>query len=201
LVDGITIRRDSPADGIAFVTLGLEGRRALRAAGVACPAGACADGAAAVAVRRRAAPPGGALQGVVEEVEGGMIAGWARDAGRPDAPVALELAADGEVIARTVADRSRPDLDMAGLGACAFRLRFEAPPQARLLTLSRAEDGADLNGSPILLPPPTGSGASVSAAAAAASRPIDAASLLAGLADTLAFTAGLTRPPSRREPV
>jgi hypothetical protein len=76
------------------------------------------------AIRRRLAARAGApvtavrpadLLGHVETFERGLLRGWARDAGSA-APVELEVIADGETVARVIANRYRVDLDHAGIG-------------------------------------------------------------------------------------
>jgi hypothetical protein len=96
-------------------------------------------------------------RGHIAEVSTHEVAGWALD--DSGAPVALEVVAEGLVIARGVADMFRPDLAMAGLGEgrCGFLLPFRPPLPAwrdHLLHVRRASDGAELPGSPLLLPRP-----------------------------------------------
>jgi len=79
----------------------------------------------------------------------------------PTLPIPLEIRANGTLIAHTLADLARPDLQMAGLGtgSCAFAVTFRQPLPANrdhLLHARRATDGTDIPGSPMILPRPRG---------------------------------------------
>jgi hypothetical protein len=78
------------------------------------------------------------------------------DPARPGEPVELELVLDGEVLGRFHADRHRADLQQAGLGdgRLAFTVRIPGGLSLhaeRVIELRRAEDGAQVPGSPVVL--------------------------------------------------
>jgi hypothetical protein len=168
LVNGSTIRT-APARAATFVrvVLGVDG--ALDVAGLACPTRPrpfdprqavalrmLADRLAGSVADRLAGSAGtapGQLAGKIEEAGAGSVIGWALDGSRPDAPVPLEVAANGVPVAWGFASLRRPDLEMRGLGggACAFAIRFAPLALPAWLTVRRATDGADVPGSPILL--------------------------------------------------
>jgi hypothetical protein len=74
--------------------------------------------------RRRASTA--AMQGRVEAVVDGRVAGWAFDPAHPDRRVPLKVSVDGEPVGDTVADLPRPSLaaDGIGDGRHAFLLRL-----------------------------------------------------------------------------
>ncbi len=198
LVDGAQVRRDHATAGVTYVEIGLDRRCVLSLDGIGYGVGGHTPTArGAVALRRRLGTPGGALRSQIEAVTAGRVVGWALDADRPTARVALEITHNGEPIAWGFADQRRPDLEMAGLGdgACAFDIRFDAPPGGGVLEVCRATDGTQLNGSPVLLaaatPAPLGEAvrAAVARAATPAAR-LDLAAILSEAATTLAINAG-----------
>jgi hypothetical protein len=196
LVDGGAIGR--VAGGACYVTIGLDGPGALVVNGLACPAGVVASAAAAVVRRRGAAV--GALRSQVETVGDGRVVGWALDVACPVARVALEVRIDGVAVGWGIADQRRPDLEMAGLGdgGCAFDIRFDPPPESghgRVLEVRRAEDGSQLDGSPVLLLAPA-AGSLVAALDAAVG--IDVAETLVHGMDAAVLAAALL-PPFRLE--
>lgn len=110
------------------------------------------EGAQLEAVRRRiaaragvtAAPAtSGALRGNVERIEEGVLHGWA--AGRDgQSAVEIEVLVDGEVIARTIANRYRVDLDHAGIadGCAGYTVALPASAESlSQITVRRAADG------------------------------------------------------------
>ncbi len=126
---------------------------ALLVEGLACvsdrPSGRPVPDAALAALRAGIGARGGRryglLEGTVERLDPEGAEGWVRDGAMPGAPVLLALVSDGVAVAHGFADRARPDLAMVGLGACAFRIEANLPPDAtRLLELCRAEDGERL---------------------------------------------------------
>lgn len=56
------------------------------------------------------------IRGTLDGLIGGLVGGWATDAGSPDGRVEVEVLIDGEVVGRSVADRYRQDLAEAGVG-------------------------------------------------------------------------------------
>ncbi len=92
-------------------------------------------------VVNREAASTGTLQGHVERISGGILEGWALDG---DAPVRLEILAEGAAPMPVVADLYRIDLDHAGLndGRCAFRA--ELPAGARQVRVRRLGDGTEM---------------------------------------------------------
>jgi hypothetical protein len=159
LVNGVTVVRVAPAEGVTLIrpssTLTLMAEGLMLPNGRACRPSAGAE--AQLRVARRAGITPGALRGNLEQATSRGVAGWALDTAHPATAVALEVVADGTVVACGLADIQRPDLEMAGLGdgRCGFRLRFSrALPAGRpqLLHVRRVLDGAALPGSPLLLP-------------------------------------------------
>ena len=146
---------------------------------------------------RRTMAGGGRLaemSGWVEAVRPGRVTGFALDGpGR----VALEVRVDGVAVGWGMADRSRPDLAMAGVGDgfSAFDITFEMPGEGGAVEVRRVEDGVVLAGSPVLLAR-DGGGSLVEAiplvADAAAGRDV-AASVLRGI-DGAVLAAGLRGP-------
>jgi hypothetical protein len=151
-------------------------------------------------------PNRGRLLGNVATADHAGAAGWALDEAHPDAPVAVELVDRGAVVARVVANLHRPDLAMAGVGAgnCGFVFRLRrplSPGRDHVLQIRRVDDGADVPGSPLLLPRPAGTAADFDAAladatttAATQSGRDDLATFLAGELDRL-LDARAARPP------
>ena len=69
----------------------------------------------------------GKLRGCVERVSENCIAGWAQDVDHPDAPVCLDIYADGRPIAQVLANRYRADLKQAGFGRGRHGFEFTLP--------------------------------------------------------------------------
>ncbi|HWB49091.1 MAG TPA: Hint domain-containing protein [Stellaceae bacterium] len=99
----------------------------------------------------------GVLRGALDTASHTRIAGWAQDMADRERPVGLVIEANGEVVARVVANRYRADLAEAGIGS--GRHSFEvllhtALPalQAQEIRVRREADGAELFGSPAILP-------------------------------------------------
>lgn len=67
--------------------------------------------------------------GVHESAGCDRISGWAWDATRPDAAVAVDIYSDGSLIATVVADRFRADLHDRGLGNGRHGFEYHTPPQ------------------------------------------------------------------------
>ena len=114
------------------------------------------DGPALAAIHGRLARGGGAhgpLHGHLDEAAGGYVAGWASDCGEP---VRLVLEIDGQAVSRMVANGYRADLEKAGMSGGRHGFRTSLPrldrAQDHLLRIRREADGAELHGSPLLLP-------------------------------------------------
>ncbi len=104
-----------------------------------------------------AAQEPGRLLGCLDGIEGGRASGWAFQPDRPEEPVWLEVLDGDGVIARVEARRYRADLEAAGIGdgRHGFELHLTgALRQHRLIRVRRVADGAELDGSPLLIQPP-----------------------------------------------
>jgi autotransporter passenger strand-loop-strand repeat protein len=135
------------------------------------PARYCAprveDGVELEALRRRLAARTGApiappaptsptRRGRLEEATHARIRGWAWDAADPDAKLALEVFANGERIARVIADRFRGDLEDAGIGdgRHGFVLEVGLCPQTHhTIEVRHADGGAALENGLLLIAP------------------------------------------------
>ena len=90
----------------------------------------------------------GPLQSNVEQIQNGILSGWAVDRANPSVPVEVEIVAHGEIIGRALANRYRFDLDMAGLagGRCAFDVAMPASVDSLDdVVVRRAADGIELH--------------------------------------------------------
>ena len=92
------------------------------------------------------APQSGRLRGHVDLIGARSIEGWAQNPDHPEAPVCLDIHADGRLIGRTLANRYRADLKKAGLGsgrhAFVFRPVAGALPSPATIEVRRSLDGA-----------------------------------------------------------
>lgn len=169
LVNEVTIRREPAGPAVELYEPELAGGGVLAErtpAGLAPPdpanpARTIAMVRARALVSARAGCVPGRLLGRVEAARHGRFTGWALDEARPWQRVALEIVVNGQVHAATIAMHRRDDLVRAGMGdgSCAFHFEPMPPlPADRplLVQLRRAEDRADLPGSPILLARPSG---------------------------------------------
>ncbi len=98
------------------------------------------------------------LKGSIDVATGRRIAGWVLADDDHSTPVSLLVSADGELVARVLAENYRPDLAAAGLGTGrhGFDIRLDTPLCPRgphRITLQREDDGADIPGSPLTLAP------------------------------------------------
>ena len=104
----------------------------------------------------------GALRGALDLASRHEVAGWA--AGADAEPVALVVTVDGAPAGRILANQYRADLVAAGVrsGRHGFRAALPValdPARPHSIAIRRAEDGAELPGSPVLLPALPASGA------------------------------------------
>jgi hypothetical protein len=92
-----------------------------------------------------------ALRGYVDQINSGIISGWAQNPDHPEAAVCLDIYAGGRLIGQTLANRHRDDLQQAGLGS--GRHGFEFTPLAGLVfapdavEVRRSFDGVSLSAS------------------------------------------------------
>jgi hypothetical protein len=87
----------------------------------------------------------GALRGQVDDVDMGRIEGWTQAIDRPEVPVCLDLLVDGQLVAQTLANRYRRDLQEASLGSGCHGFEFLLPSGLDLsgctVHVSRSIDG------------------------------------------------------------
>lgn len=162
LEDGVAVIA-GPA-GLSCVGLETDAPCAVLVEGLACPShkppgrpvpdASLATLRAAIGVR--AGRHYGRLEGVAEHLRPDGAEGWVRDGAMHGVPVLVALLRDGVPVGHGFANLARPDLAMAGFGACAFRIEAASPlAGAQLLELRRAEDGTALPaGASLLLPMP-----------------------------------------------
>ena len=86
-----------------------------------------------------------------------MIHGWAQNSDHPEAPVCVDVFDNGVVIARTLANRYRPDLKKAALGSGhhGFDVRIPAglcPLSRHVIQVSRSSDGSLLGSARVVEP-------------------------------------------------
>jgi N-acetylneuraminic acid mutarotase len=88
------------------------------------------------------------LRGFVDVANARLIAGWAQSIEHPEAPVCLDVMADGEAIGQVLANRYRGDLEQAGIGSgrhsFEFRLPFGVASAGRSIEVRRSLDGERL---------------------------------------------------------
>jgi autotransporter passenger strand-loop-strand repeat protein len=116
----------------------------------------CQEGYEVEAVRRRIASRaglaigdgGGKLRGYVDAVRGNYVKGWAQNVEHPEAPVCLDIFANGELVGQVLANRYREDLAKAGLGSgrhsFVFRLPVGVTLTADAVEVRRSHDGTCL---------------------------------------------------------
>jgi hypothetical protein len=164
LVDGGAVRRVVADARLVAPIFAGAGPHGWRAGGLVLAGAATRDPAGRAAALMSLPRPAGTLEGHVDFADRAGVLGWARDADRPEAVVALEVVALDDptrVLARLAADRPRPDLVRAGLSAPGeglarhgFAARFATPlPAGRpwLLAVRRAGGEAMLPGCPLLV--------------------------------------------------
>ena len=99
-------------------------------------------------LRSADAPQLGALRGYIDRIRASSIAGWAQNADAPEAPVCLDIFADGKLIGRVLANSYRDDLKRAGLGSGRHAFTFTPPASLDVapdtIDVRRSLDGAAL---------------------------------------------------------
>ena len=91
-----------------------------------------------------AAETAGPLRGEVDYLANGICVGWAQCADTPEVPVTLLVMRGGEILARVVANRYRPELRAAGDNRFRHGFAVALPAGASDITVRRALDGAVL---------------------------------------------------------
>jgi Hint domain/Domain of unknown function (DUF4347) len=93
-------------------------------------------------------PQLGVLRGYIDRIRSGSVAGWAQNVDAPEAPVCLDIYADGKRIGRVLANVYRDDLQAAGLGSGRHSFEFSPPAAFGLASATvevrRALDGTAL---------------------------------------------------------
>lgn len=88
------------------------------------------------------------LRGYLDLVSSHRIAGWAQNSQYPEAPVCVDIFADGQLIGQALANRYREDLKQAGLGSGHHSFEFELPAGSafaeQAITVCRSLDGIRL---------------------------------------------------------
>ena len=90
-------------------------------------------------------PQAGALRGYVDLIDETRIAGWAQNIDAPEAPVCLDIFADGKLIGRVLANAYRDDLEQAGMGSGRHAFTF-TPPAGLALRPDAVEVRRSLDG-------------------------------------------------------
>jgi glycosyltransferase involved in cell wall biosynthesis len=123
---------------------------------------------AALAVGDR---PRASWRGHIDVVTRGRIEGWAFDPSNPDAPLGLVIFNNGEVIARVLANRFRPDLESAGVGTGRHAFSYTipgglAPTRRHVIQVIGEADGCEMPTSPVVIEPGGGLDADLESALA-----------------------------------
>jgi microcystin-dependent protein len=86
----------------------------------------------------------GTLQGSIEEIGAHRVAGWAQTTDHPEAPVCLDIYADGRLIGQVLANRYRDDLAQAGIGSGCHSFEFTSTIalSSGTIDVRRSLDGA-----------------------------------------------------------
>ena len=169
LINGGSVRRAAPSAGVIYYGIRLDEKQPVVTEGLACAMGPVrVDNDVVLPLRavmaELAGVRPGALQGNIARLDDAGVEGWVADEDHPGLPVGLEVEVGGKIVARGLADIRRPDLDMAGLGNCAFRIGFPCKlPAGRdwVVRVRRIGDGAEVPGSPVMMPRAYGDGATL----------------------------------------
>jgi erythromycin esterase-like protein len=90
----------------------------------------------------------GGLRGYIDRVSETCIAGWAQNTDYPEAPVCLDIYADGKLIGQVLANRYRDEFEQAGIGTGHHGFEFTPPAGLDFATdtveVRRSLDGAAL---------------------------------------------------------
>jgi hypothetical protein len=97
------------------------------------------------------------LRGSLDRAGPDLVCGWAQNTDHPEAPVCVDVFDNGVLIARTLANRYRPDLKKAALGTGRHSFEVRVPgglcPRSRhVIQVRRSSDGTPL-GSPRVVEP------------------------------------------------
>ena len=97
-----------------------------------------------------------ALGGGIDLLDRHGLQGWVQESDDPENPVSLIIRVDGHVVARTLANLYRADLEKAGIGTgrygFALKLQDISPFEPHTIEIVREEDEAPLNGTPRSIP-------------------------------------------------
>lgn len=97
------------------------------------------------------------LQGNIERADRHGVQGWVRDEADLPRPVSLVVEVDGQPVTRVLANTYREDLEKAGIGngRHGFHLKLDGlvPTATHIVRLITEVGGADIPGSPIIVPP------------------------------------------------
>jgi hypothetical protein len=96
-------------------------------------------------LRHADVPQLGALRGHIDRIRSTSIAGWAQNADAPEAPVCLDIFADGKLIGQVLANSYRDDLKCAGLGSGCHGFNF-IPPVGLVFAPNSVEVRRSLDG-------------------------------------------------------
>ena len=100
-------------------------------------------------LRSADAPQTGALRGYIDRIRSSSIAGWAQNIDAPEAPVCLDIFADGKRIGQVLANSYREDLKAAGLGSGRHAFTF-TPPAGLVVVPGAVEVCRSLDGAALL---------------------------------------------------
>jgi len=90
----------------------------------------------------------GELRGAIDVVDARRVAGWAQNADHPEAPVCLDILADGRLLGQVLANNYREDLEHAGIGSGCHAFVFALPADIAL-ALDTVEVRRSLDGEPL----------------------------------------------------
>jgi hypothetical protein len=93
----------------------------------------------------------GDFRGSVDRVGKGLIEGWAQNVDHPEAPVCLDVFADGRLIAQGLANQYREDLRNAGIGGGHHAFIFSLPAEM-ISSPVTVEVRRSLDGAPLAIP-------------------------------------------------
>lgn len=118
-------------------------------------------------------PPRAQWRGHLDVVTRGRIEGWAFDPETPEVPLPLVIFNNGELIARVLANRYRPDLESAGLGNGRHGFSYTipgglAPTRRHVIQVLGESDHCEMPTSPAVIEPGAGLDADLESALAGA---------------------------------